>query len=191
MLKNHVLPVFGRELVTDIDQQMVRQFLLKKIGDGKATSTVTHLNNTISGVLNEAVLEKVIPANPAHRIGKLGRKQRMAPNVDPPFDQEGTGSPPRGLPGPLPGPLSYGPDPCPCDGMSGGRCGISLISGRPLIGDDHSVFADFMALASIWSLSSLLETFLSWSAGLNLTSWPLSALKISSGPYSPKAHNPM
>jgi len=83
ILKNHILPVFGKKPVTEIDQQNVRQFLLKKIADGCAISTVTHFKNVLGGVFNEAVMEKTIPANPAHRIGKLGRKQKMAPTVDP------------------------------------------------------------------------------------------------------------
>lgn len=83
ILKNHVLPAFGKKKVTEIDKQMVRQFLMRKIRDGAAMSTVTHIKNVVSGVLNEAVYAKTIPSNPAHRIGKLGRSQTMAPTVDP------------------------------------------------------------------------------------------------------------
>jgi integrase len=83
LLKNHILPVFGTKPVDEINRHMVKQFLLKKVNDGYASSTVTHMKNAISGVLNLAVDDETISANPAHRIGKVFKNQKMSPLLDP------------------------------------------------------------------------------------------------------------
>jgi len=41
------------------------------------------MKNAISGVLNLAVDEEVLPANPAHKVGKIFTKQNMSPLMDP------------------------------------------------------------------------------------------------------------
>jgi integrase len=62
---------------------MVKRFLMKKITDGFASSTVTHMKNAVSGVLNLAVDDEVLPTNPAHNIGKIFKKQNPKPKIDP------------------------------------------------------------------------------------------------------------
>jgi integrase len=83
ILKNHVLPVFGKTTVNEINRFMVKRFLLKKISNGYANSTVTHMKNAISGVLNLAIDDEVLPTNPAHNIGKIFKKQNPKPKIDP------------------------------------------------------------------------------------------------------------
>lgn len=83
ILKNHVLPVFGKTPVTDINKLMVKSFLMKKIASGFASSTVTHMKNAVSGVLNLAIDDEIIQTNPAHNIGKIFKKQNQKPIVDP------------------------------------------------------------------------------------------------------------
>jgi len=83
ILKNHVLPVFGKTTVNEINRFMVKRFLMKKITDGFASSTVTHMKNAISGTLNLAVDDEILPVNPAHNIGKIFIKQNPKPKVDP------------------------------------------------------------------------------------------------------------
>ncbi len=83
ILKNHVLPVFGKTPVNKINKFMVKNFLMKKIKDGYASSTVTHMKNAVSGVLNLAIDDEIIQTNPAHNIGKLFKKQDPKPKVDP------------------------------------------------------------------------------------------------------------
>jgi integrase len=83
LLKNHILPVFGAKPVDEINRHMVKQFLLKKVNEGFAASTVTHMKNAISGILNLAVDDDTIPANPAHRIGKVFKTQKISPVLDP------------------------------------------------------------------------------------------------------------
>jgi integrase len=68
ILKNHVLPVFGKTTVDEINRFMVKRFLLKKISDGFANSTVTHMKNAISGVLNLAIDDEVLSVNPARPL---------------------------------------------------------------------------------------------------------------------------
>jgi integrase len=83
ILANHVLPEFGKVLVTKINRLMVKQFLMKKVNDGYSSSTVTHIKNVIGGVFNLAVDDEVIPANPSHRLGKVMRTRRLGAAIDP------------------------------------------------------------------------------------------------------------
>jgi integrase len=83
ILKNHVLPVFGKTTVDEINRFMVKRFLLKKISDGFANSTVTHMKNAISGVLNLAIDDEVLSVNPAHNVGKIFKRQNPKPKIDP------------------------------------------------------------------------------------------------------------
>lgn len=59
ILKNHVLPVFKKEPITEITRSMVKLLLLKKVAEGYSASTVTHIKNKISGPMNLAVDEAV------------------------------------------------------------------------------------------------------------------------------------
>jgi len=77
ILKNHVLPEFGEKPVDEITRLMVKRFLMKKINEGFASSTVTHIKNAISGVLNLALDDEMIFSNPAHSIGKIFKKQQQ------------------------------------------------------------------------------------------------------------------
>ena len=63
ILDNHVLPVFGDLALTDITRGKIKDFILEKLNSGLAASTVTHYRNVISGVLNKAVDDEMIPAN--------------------------------------------------------------------------------------------------------------------------------
>ncbi len=83
ILKNHVLPVFGKIPVNEINRLMIKNFLMKKIADGFASSTVTHIKNAVSGVLNLAIDDEVISANPAHNVGKIFRQQNHRLKADP------------------------------------------------------------------------------------------------------------
>jgi integrase len=62
---------------------MVKRFLLKKIAAGFATSTVIHMKNAISGVLNLAIDDEVLLSNPAHNVGKIFQRQNQKPKFDP------------------------------------------------------------------------------------------------------------
>lgn len=71
ILKNHILPVFGKYPVTEIKRLMVKNFLMEKSNQGYGSSTVTHIKNVISGVLNLALDDEVIQTNPAQRLGRV------------------------------------------------------------------------------------------------------------------------
>jgi len=83
ILRIHVLPVFGDMRATDITRGKVKDFLLDKTNKDYAGSTVTHMKNVISGILNKVVDDEVIPANPAHRLGKIIRTKDRTENIDP------------------------------------------------------------------------------------------------------------
>ena len=83
ILKNHVLPVFGKSKTNEINRFMVKRFLMKKTADGFASSTVTHMKNAIAGVLNLAIDDEIISVNPAHNVGKIFIRQSQKPKIDP------------------------------------------------------------------------------------------------------------
>ena len=76
ILQNHVLSEFGKKPVNEITRLMVKSFLMKKVNQGYANSTIVHMKNAISGVLNLAMDDEVIAVNPAHNVGKLFKKQQ-------------------------------------------------------------------------------------------------------------------
>jgi len=83
ILRIHVLPFFADLKVTDITRGQIKHFLLDKINEGKAKSTVNHYRAVVSGVLNQAVDDGVIPANPAHRLGRIGKKENTNGGISP------------------------------------------------------------------------------------------------------------
>jgi len=86
ILNNHVLPVFRKMPVNEINKLMVKKFLIKKITNGYAQSTVTHMKNAISGILGLAIDDEIIQTNPAHNVGKLYKRQDPKLKVVP-FDR--------------------------------------------------------------------------------------------------------
>jgi integrase len=83
ILRLHVLPAFGDLNVTEITRGQIKNFLFAKINEGKAKSTVNHYRAVISGVLNQAVDDGVILANPTHRLGRVGKKETANNIIDP------------------------------------------------------------------------------------------------------------
>ena len=62
---------------------MVKKFLMDKLNGGFAASTVTHMKNAIGGVLNLAVDDEVLAANPAHELGRVIRHKGLRIEIDP------------------------------------------------------------------------------------------------------------
>lgn len=83
ILNNHILDVFGDNPINEITRGMVKTFLLKKTNEGYAGSTVTHIRNVISGVLNVALDDEIIPANPAMGLKGLVKKKPQNDAVNP------------------------------------------------------------------------------------------------------------
>jgi integrase len=83
ILKNHVSPIFEELLVDEITRGKVKDFLLSKLNDGYASSTVSHMRDVISGVLNQAVDDELIPANPALRLGKIIKRKDKKEAINP------------------------------------------------------------------------------------------------------------
>ncbi len=83
LLDNHVLPVFSKLPVTEITRMTVKGFLMKKSNEGYAPSTVVHIKNAISGVLNLAIDDEIIQVNPAHKLGKIVRDKGLKLRFEP------------------------------------------------------------------------------------------------------------
>ena len=82
LLESHVLPIFGDRAVDNITKGAIKDFLLGKVNGGFAGSTVTHMKNVISGVLNKAADDETIQTNPAHKLGKIFKTQDKRKDVD-------------------------------------------------------------------------------------------------------------
>ena len=82
LLNQHVLPVFEKKPVDQINRMMVKTFLLGKVKDGYSVSTMKHMKAVISGVLNMAMDDNAIPANPAHRLGKMAMEKPVNETAD-------------------------------------------------------------------------------------------------------------
>lgn len=74
LLRIHVLPEFGTLKLREINRGKIKDFIALKINDGYSASSVTHMRNLISNVLNKAVDDEAIPGNPALRLGKIVQK---------------------------------------------------------------------------------------------------------------------
>ncbi|MFC1512104.1 tyrosine-type recombinase/integrase [Candidatus Latescibacterota bacterium] len=77
ILEKNVLPEFGNTKITDINRYKIKQFLLKQFNSGYSASTVNHIKCAISNVLNLAVDDEIINANPAHRLGNFLKKEEL------------------------------------------------------------------------------------------------------------------
>lgn len=83
ILDKHLLPVLGPQPVDQITRFMVKDFLLGKIADGYAASSVTHMKNAVSGILALAVDDNLLPANPALALGRLWKEKPRGADVNP------------------------------------------------------------------------------------------------------------
>jgi len=83
ILRIHALPVFGDLNLVDITRGKVKDFLLDKVNHGYAKSTVSHMKDVVSGVLNKALDDEIIPANPVVRLGKFIKRKDTKADINP------------------------------------------------------------------------------------------------------------
>jgi len=83
ILKKHIMDEFGDIPINVITRGMVKTFLLKKTNDGYAGSTVSHIRNVVSGVLNVALDDEKIPANPAIGLKGIIKKKPKNDAINP------------------------------------------------------------------------------------------------------------
>ncbi len=68
--RNHLLPFFGWLRLRDLTPAHVRALKARKIEEGLNPNTVGNLQSLLSGALNQAVDDGLIPSNPASRVKK-------------------------------------------------------------------------------------------------------------------------
>lgn len=83
ILRIHVRPVFQNLKITDVTRGKIKDFLLGKINEDYAKSTVSHLKDVVSGVLNKALDDEAIPANPALNLGKIIKRKDKKASINP------------------------------------------------------------------------------------------------------------
>ncbi len=83
IMETHIKPVFEDMNLQDITRGRVKDFLLSKINEGKAPSTVKHMKSVISGVLSKALDDEVIKHNPARDLGRIFKNGDKAADINP------------------------------------------------------------------------------------------------------------
>jgi len=82
-LNLHILPIFENMRITEIVRGTIKDFLLNKLNQGYAVSTVTQMKNVIAGIFNKAVDNEIIPANPAHTLRGIFNGRKRKETIDP------------------------------------------------------------------------------------------------------------
>jgi integrase len=72
--RNHLLPFFERLRLRDLTPAHVRAFKARKLEEGLNPNTVGNLQSLLSGALNQAVDDGLIPSNPASRVKKAASR---------------------------------------------------------------------------------------------------------------------
>lgn len=83
ILKNHILPTFDKIPITEINRLMIKNFLMEKSNSGLSSSKVKHIQVIVAGVLNLAVDDEVVLANPGHRLGRMAKKRDIKKDINP------------------------------------------------------------------------------------------------------------
>ena len=90
VLKNHVLPSFENFLLHDINRESLRSYCAKRKAEGYSTATIAVHLSCISGVLDLAVEDSIITANPCVRVRKYAKGGKKKRPVDFLTPEEGT-----------------------------------------------------------------------------------------------------
>jgi integrase len=75
-LRVHILPAFGFMKVRELHRGLIKSLLAEKAKSGLAVDSVRLIHATLRAMLNAAVDDGVILANPANRLGKVLRLVR-------------------------------------------------------------------------------------------------------------------
>lgn len=81
-LRNHILPAFGDRPISEIKRGEIRDFLVAKMNDGLAGKTTSHLLASMVAVLDVALEDELIQANPAMRLSRRLGLRRAAGSQD-------------------------------------------------------------------------------------------------------------
>ena len=63
--------------VDEIKSGKVKEFVFTKVNEGYAASTINHMKNVVSGVLNDAVDDELIQVNPVLNLGRKFMKRQL------------------------------------------------------------------------------------------------------------------
>ncbi len=75
LMKNHILPEFGKKRLNEIDKKGIKSFLIRKQNTGLSTSSVRLMQKYLSAVLRQAIDDELITANPAAGTGRYITKK--------------------------------------------------------------------------------------------------------------------
>ena len=75
-LRLYIEPRFGATKIRRLHRGLIKEFLAQQLGSGLAPNTVRIVHATLRAMLNEAVEDNILMANPAIRLGK---KLRLVP----------------------------------------------------------------------------------------------------------------
>ncbi len=90
-LRRHILPVFGMLRVRQLDRARIKALLMEKLTSGLSPDSVRLIHATTRAMLNAALDDGLIVANPADKLGKLlrlGRTRSVRQEQIRAFDRE-------------------------------------------------------------------------------------------------------
>ena len=78
----HLQPMFGAKQLPDITREHVKRLLADKLASGLSRSRVKVILNLLSAILNSAVEDGYLPANPGMRLGRTIRAKNGLPETE-------------------------------------------------------------------------------------------------------------
>jgi integrase len=71
MLRLHILPAFGATKVRQVQRGRIKEWLTNALNDNYARDSVRLMHGTLRGMLNAAIDDGILVANPADKLGRL------------------------------------------------------------------------------------------------------------------------
>lgn len=84
-IDRYVIPAFGHLEIDQITYAQLKRFVIEKVDAGLSRDTVRNIVASIRGMMNEALEEGWIDANPVQRLGKFWRKGKVRREEPEPF----------------------------------------------------------------------------------------------------------
>ncbi|MCR4308499.1 MAG: site-specific integrase, partial [Deltaproteobacteria bacterium] len=81
-LKDHILPAFGKRILTDITRKDIKDFIYAKTADGYAPRSVLGMVHKMSAIFEDAIEDGIVKVNPTRRPGKHVRIPKMGEGMD-------------------------------------------------------------------------------------------------------------
>jgi integrase len=83
VLRNHLLPAFGKVPFAKISREMVKKLVAEKIQGGLSRSHVRNIVVPLREMFNHAIDDGLLTSNPASRLGRFNYRRGESKKIDP------------------------------------------------------------------------------------------------------------